>query len=155
MQPIAAWLVARPQNAILGLAATMMLPFAQLFGGAVMALLVLHQGPARSALQALIASALLVAISLVVKTSAIQILANGLVTWLPVLLLASLLRHWRSLALTLQVSVIAAVVIMLAFYAAVPDPTAFWKSVLSAMAVVFAQMDLQGQADILLTQQDR
>ena len=154
MQTIAAWLVARPQNAILGLAATLMLPFAQLFSGAVMALLVLHQGPARSALQAIIASALLIVISLIVKTSAIQILANGLVTWLPVLLLASLLRHWRSLALTLQVSVIAAVVIMLAFYAAVPDPIAFWKLVLSEMAVVFAQMDLQGQADILLTQQD-
>jgi hypothetical protein len=154
VQPIASWLVARPQNAILGLAATLMLPFAQLFSGAVMALLVLHQGPAKSALHAVIASALLVVISLIVKTSAIQILANGLVTWLPVLLLASLLRHWRSLALTLQVSVIAAVVIMLAFYAAVPDPTAFWKSVLNEMALVFAQMELQGQADILLTQQD-
>jgi len=64
------------------------------------------------------------------------------------------LRRWRSLALTLQVSVVAAVAIMLVFYAAVPDPTAFWKSVLNEMALVFAQMELQGQADILLTQQD-
>ena len=81
-------------------------------------------------------------------------LANGLVTWLPVLLLASLLRHWRSVTLTLQVSVIVAVLIILAFFVVMQDPAEFWKTVLNELAPVFAQMGLQQQADVLLTQQD-
>lgn len=48
MRPIAAWLVARPQNAIIGLAGTLLLPFAQIISGTVMALLVLKQGDRKS-----------------------------------------------------------------------------------------------------------
>ena len=154
MKAIAAWLVARPQNAILGLAATLMLPFAQVFSGAVLAFLVLQQGPVRSTLQAVLAGALLAVIALVVNASAIQILANGVATWLPVLLLASLLRHWRSVNLALQASVIAAVLVMLVFFIAVPDATEFWKTVLTELSPIFAQMGFQQQADVLLTQQD-
>ena len=154
MQAIAAWLVARPQNAVLGLASTLMLPFAQIFSGALIAFLVLYQGPARSALQAVIAGALLAAIALIVNASAVEVLANGLVTWTPVLLLASLLRHWRSINLVLQISVILAVLVMLAFFVAIPDPTAFWKEVLTELSPVFAKMGFQGQADALLSQQD-
>jgi len=154
VQAVAAWLVARPQNAILGLAVTLMLPFPQIFSGAVMALLVLHQGPVKSVLQAALAAALLAVIALIVNASAMQMLANGFVTWLPVLLLASLLRHWRSVNLALQVSVIVAVLIMLTFFVVVADPTAFWKAVLTELSPVFAQMGFQEQADVLLTQQD-
>lgn len=154
LQPIAAWLVARPHNAILGLAGTLMLPFAQLLSGAVMVLLVLYQGPARATLEAIAASSLLAVIALLVSANPSQVLANGLVTWLPVLLLASLLRHWRSVTLTLQVSVIVAVLIILAFFTLVQDPLEFWKTVLSELAPVFAQMGMQQQAEVLLTQQD-
>lgn len=154
MHAIAAWLVARQQNAILGLACTLMLPFAQVISGAVLVFLVLHQGPARTTLQAILAGALLAAIALVVNSSAVQMLANGMVAWLPVLFLASLLRHWRSVNLALQVSVIAAVLMMLAFFVAVPDTIAFWKMVLTEWSAVFAKLGLQEQADVLLTQQD-
>ena len=40
MQPLAAWLVARPQNAVLGLAVTLLLPAPQLTSGVIMVLLV-------------------------------------------------------------------------------------------------------------------
>lgn len=154
MQAIAAWLIARPQNAVLGLASTLMLPFAQVFSGAVLAFLVLQQGPAKSTLQALLAGALLAVIALVVNASAVQMLLNGVATWLPVLLLASLLRHWRSINLALQISVIAAVVLMLVFFVVVGDATEFWKAVLTELSPVFAKMGFQEQADVLLTQQD-
>ena len=44
MQPLAAWLVARPQNAVIALAVTLALPFLHLFSGIFMVLLVLRQG---------------------------------------------------------------------------------------------------------------
>lgn len=154
LQPIAAWLVARPRNAVLGLAGTLMLPFAQILSGAVMVLLVLYQGPARAAAEAVTASVLLAAIALLVSAAPAQVLANGLVTWFPLLLLAGLLRHWRSVTLTLQVSVIVAVLIILAFFTLVQDPLEFWKTVLTELAPVFAQMGLQQQADLLLLQQN-
>lgn len=154
LQPIAAWLVARPRNAVMGLAGTLMLPFAQLLSGAVMVLLVLYQGPARATIEAIAATGLLAVIALLVSANPAQVLVNGLITWLPVLLLASLLRHWRSVTLTLQVAVIIAVLVILAFYMLVQDPLEFWKTVLNELAPVFAQMGLQQQAEVLLTQQD-
>ena len=44
---LAAWLVARPQNAVLGLAVTLLLPAPQLTSGVIMVLLVLAQGCGR------------------------------------------------------------------------------------------------------------
>jgi hypothetical protein len=154
VQRIAAWLVARPQNAVLGLAASMMLPFSQVVSGTVLAFLVLQQGPVRAMSQAFFAAGLLAAIALLTKASALQVIANGVVTWFPVLLLAGLLRHWRSVNLALQVSVIVAVLIMLAFFIATGDPTEFWKAVLTELSPIFAELGFQEQADALLTQQD-
>ena len=155
MRPIAAWLVARPQNAILGLAGTLMLPLAPILSGVVFVLLVLHQGPVRSVLYAAIALALLAAVSMIGKTPLIQIAANALGTWLPVLALAALLRHWRSIALTLQVSVIVGALAILAIFVVFGDPTVFWTEVLREIAPVFAQLGFQEQADVLLTRADQ
>ena len=110
VQPIAAWLVSRPQNAILGLAAAyiLFLPLAGIFSGAVIVLLVLHQGLRRAMIQALIAAAVLGLIALLTGGSAPQTSLLVLLNWLPAYILAALLGHWQSLALTLQVSVIVA-----------------------------------------------
>lgn len=132
----------------------MMLPFSQVVSGTVLAFLVLQQGPVRAMSQAFFAAGLLAAIALLTKASALQVIANGVVTWFPVLLLAGLLRHWRSVNLALQVSVIVAVLIMLAFFIATGDPTEFWKAVLTELSPIFAELGFQEQADALLTQQD-
>ena len=159
MQAIAAWLVARPQNAVLGLASSLALmlimPLAQLISGAVLAFLVLYQGPNRTMLQGLIAVAIVSAIALISGGLAGQVLAGALVTWTPVFLLAALLRKWRSVNLALQVAVIVAVVAMLAFFVLMPDAVAFWKSVLDAFSQIFSEAGLQEQADLLRTQQDQ
>ena len=85
MRPIAAWLVARPQNAVIGLAGTLLLlPFAQIISGTVMALLVFKHGPALAAIQGLIATAILAVISLLVSASVSHILANAMIIWVPV-----------------------------------------------------------------------
>ena len=48
MQAIAAWLVARPLNAVLALAATISLAYLSFLSGVVLVLLVLHKGTKRA-----------------------------------------------------------------------------------------------------------
>ena len=152
MQPIAAWLIARPLHAVLGLALTLVLPFAQVFSGAAIVMLVLYGGARTAALQGLIAIAVLAALSLVTGGSLPEVLVNGLFAWLPVFLLAWLLRRSRSLTLTLQVSAIAAMAVTLGFYIVVADPTAYWVAVLTDVAAAFREMGLTEQAGMIVAQ---
>jgi len=154
VQPIAAWLVARPLHAILGLALTLVLPLGQIFSGAAMVMLVLYGGPRKAALQGLIAMAALGALSLVTGGSVVEMSVNGLLAWVPVFLLAWLLRKSRSLTLTLQVSAIVAMVATLGFYVIVADPTAYWIAVLSELAKAFGDMGLSEQARLIAAQKE-
>jgi hypothetical protein len=152
MRPIASWLVARPQNAVIGLAGTLLLPFAQIISGTVMALLVFKHGAALAAVQGVIATAILAILSLVVSASVSQVLGNALVIWAPVILLVVMMRGWRSLTLTLQVTVIAAMVVTLGFYLSLGDPSVFWSEVLVRISDSFRDMGLEQHADILVEQ---
>ena len=156
MQPIAAWLISRPQNAILGLAATyvLFLPLAGIFSGAVMVLLVLHHGVRRAMMYALLAAAVLALMALLSGGLAPQMAFAALMSWLPAYVLAALLGKWRSLTLTLQVSVIAASVGLLGFYAVLGDPSVFWSSWLAdEAAMLFREMGLHEQAAALVENQ--
>jgi Predicted membrane protein (DUF2232) len=154
MRPIAAWLVARPQNAIIGLAGTLLLPFAQIISGAVMTLLVLKHGALPSTVQGAIAVAILTVSSLIISAPVSQVLANALVIWVPVMLLASLTRRGRSLTLSLQTSVIAAIVATVAFFVIVADPVAFWTDALAKLSETLRQMGLAQNAAVLYEQRE-
>ena len=143
MQAIAAWLVAGPQNAVLGLAVTLLLPAPQLTSGVIMVLLVLAQGPRLAIVEAAIAGTVLLTVSLIFGVSITSIAALMAGTWVPVLLLAAVLYKARSLTLVVQVSVIAAVLGMLAFYVIVADPVAFWQPYLTQMTELARQNNLQ------------
>jgi hypothetical protein len=154
MRPIASWLVARPQNAVLGLAGTLLLPFAQIISGTVMALLVFKHGPALAAVQGVVATAILAIISLLVNASVSQVLGNALLIWVPVILLVVMMRGWRSLTLTLQVTVILAMLVTLGIYAVLGDPNVFWGEVLMRISESFRDMGLVQHADILVEERD-
>ena len=156
MQPIAAWLVSRPQNAILGLVATyvLFLPFAGIFSGAVIVLLVLHHGARRAMMEALLAAAVLALMALISGSSAAQMAMAALINWMPAYVLAALLGHWRSLTLTLQVSVVVALAALLGIYAVLGDPTVFWSTWLADdAATLFREMGLHEQAATLVENQ--
>lgn len=149
MQGIAAWLVARPQNAVLALAVTLLLPAPQLTSGVILVLLVLAQGARLAGIETAVAAAALLTVSLFFGVSTASLLALMAATWLPVALLAVLLLRTRSLTLTLQVSVIAACVCLAGFYVIVADPAAFWQPYLVMMAEVFEQNNLQLNTELL------
>jgi hypothetical protein len=152
MRAIAAWLVARPQNAVIGLAGTLLLPFAQIVSGTMMALLVLKQGARTAAVPGVIAMTILALSSMIVGAPVSRVLANALVVWLPVMLLAAMMRRWRSLTLTLQVSVIAALAATLMFFAVLGDPAAFWTDVLTRLSESFRNLGFERHADVLYEQ---
>jgi hypothetical protein len=154
MRPIAAWLVARPQNAIIGLAGTLLLPFAQIISGTVMALLVLKHGPAPATVQGVIAMGILALSSLIISAPVSQVLANALIIWLPVMLLAALMRNWRSLTLTLQTLVIAAIVVTVGFFVVLGDPADFWADVLAGLSQAFRDMGFERNADVMYEQRE-
>lgn len=149
MQGVASWLVARPQNAVLGLAVTLLLPAPQLTSGVIMVLLVLGQGTKLAVIEASIAASVLLTVSLLLGISidSIAMLMAG--TWVPVLLLAVLLLGSRSLTLTMQVSVIVAILTMMVFYVVVADPVAFWQPYVDTMAELVKQNNLQLNTELL------
>jgi len=149
VQRLAAWLVARPQNAVMGLAVTLLLPAPQLTSGVIMVLLVLAQGMRQAVIEALVAAAALLTVSLIFSVSIASLVTLMAGTWVPVLLLALLLINSRSLTLTMQVSVIVAVVAMTGFYVVVTDPVAFWEPYLTTMAEIARQSGLEVNQELL------
>lgn len=153
-QPLAQWLVAKPLHSVLGLALTLLLPFAQIFSGAAITVLVLAKGFSQSLVLAAIAASLVAALSLATGADAVTILVNALMFWLPASLLAVLLARTRSLTLSLQVAAIAALAGTLAAQLMLGDPVAFWKEQIVQLAEAFSAMGLEEQAGMLLAQQD-
>lgn len=149
MQAIAAWLVSRPQNAVLGLAITLLLPAPQLTSGVIMVLLVLAQGTKLALIEVCIAASVLLTVSLLFGVSISSIVALMVGTWLPVFLFAALLSGSRSLTLTVQVSVIVAALAMLGFYVVVVDPVAFWQPYMTMMAELVEKNNLQLNLELL------
>ena len=149
MQAIAKWLVARPHNAVLGLAVTLLFPAPQLISGAVMVLLVLANGARLAMIEASVAAAILAVASLILGGTLTSVVVLVAGTWVPVVLLAVLLVTMRSLTLAVQVSVIVAVTLMLLFQVAVPDQAAFWQPYLDLMETVIRQNGLQLDTELL------
>jgi Predicted membrane protein (DUF2232) len=154
MQAVAAWLVARPQNAVLALAATISLAYLSILSGVVLVLLVLHKGPKRTVVDVALASGLLALVGFIAQVPLVTVLSGAVVMWLPAMLLGVLLLTTRSLTLTVQFSVIMAILAMLGFYLLVDDPVGFWRSILTTVVDVWRELGLTEQADLLDGQMD-
>jgi len=149
VQPLAAWLVARPQNAVLALAVTLVLPVLQILSGIIMVLLVLKQGVRLALIEGAIAGALLLLIALVAGLAPAQSLVAMATTWLPAIVLAGILQATRSLTLTLQVSVLVAAIVALGYYVVVDDLAVFWEPVITALLVWTRESNLHEQAQLM------
>lgn len=150
MQPIASWLVARPQNAIAILAATLVLPFRTMTSGATLVLLILHSGVQRVAVYAAIAAAFVVGVGFLTGLPVAVFLATAAAIWIPIGLLAMLMKSTRSLTLTLQVSVMLAMAAIVTFYVVLDDPAAVGRDWLEQMIAFFNEVGNTGQANMLL-----
>lgn len=133
MQPLAAWLVARPQNAVIALAVTLSLPVLHIFSGIFMVLLVLRQGWRPAVVEGLVAAAILALVYLLASVPVLQAVVAAVTTWVPAVVLALALKSTRSLALTMQLSALLAAVAVTALHISVADMTVFWEPVMAFM----------------------
>ena len=152
MQSVATWLVARPHNAVLALAGTLLLPVLHLLSGAIIVLLVLQRGVQLAGIVAGIAGVLLTVVAAVVGAPVGQVAFSIALTLVPSIMFGVLLQRTRSLTLTMQVSAILAAVAMLAFGITVSDPVAFWQPVMEEWQKLARDYGLQTQADFIATE---
>lgn len=153
MQPIAAWLNARPWHGVLGLAFTLLLPLSPVLSGLVMAHLVFSNELRAATVQGVAAAALLAALALVLGASVPQIVALAIATWLPVFVLAVLLKRCRSVTLMMQVTVVVAALGMLMFFAIVGNADDYWNGLLTDVIEILRENGRVEQADWLATSQ--
>jgi hypothetical protein len=149
MQPLAVWLVARPQNAVLVLAATLLLPVLQIVSGITMVLLVLRQGVRTAVIEGAVAGGLLVIVALVAGAPVDQVVGAVASIWVPAVLFALALQLTRSLTLTLQLSALLATAAVLVFYAVVDDLVAYWQPVLALLLDWARENELYEQAQLM------
>ncbi|MDH4125092.1 MAG: hypothetical protein OEW64_11595 [Gammaproteobacteria bacterium] len=136
MPSVAAWLLARPLNAGLALAMTMLMPGLATVSGAILVLLVVQQDLREVLLTVALAGLALLIVGLVSGGSPVVALIGIVTFWLPVLVLARILRITRSLTLALQASVIVALIGTGAFFALHDNPVEFWQDVIAANSVL-------------------
>ena len=148
MQPIAVWLVARPERAIFILIATFLLPITQIIGSAILVLLVLSQGLTRTAIVAGLAFAALLVLSLFTAVPATQVFEVALTIWLPGIALALLLQRMRSLTLLLQSTALIAMVVIVGLYVVLGDPAVYWRDILEQFAGIWRDAGLQEESEI-------
>ena len=140
MRDVAAWLVARPQNAVPVLGITLLIPILQPISGAILVLLVLAHGANGALRQAGIAAAFL-AIALMLSGMPWQnVVLIVTITWAPLFLLAWLMLATKSFALTMQFSAIVAVAAGVATGFLIDDAVQFWQPYTDAV------LDLVGQS---------
>ncbi len=150
MQPLAAWLVARPERAVFILIASFLLPITQILGSAILVLLVLSRGPGRAAVSAAFGFGAILALALVSKVPVSQLFQVVLTIWLPGMVLALLLQRMRSLTLLLQTTVLVAMVVIAGLYVVLGDPAAYWYAMLEHFAGVWRDAGLQQEAEIFV-----
>ena len=136
MPSVAAWLLARPQNAVFALAICMLMPGLATIGGAILILLGVQQELRKVLLTTALAGLVLFVVTLATGSSALLMLIGVVTFWLPILVLARIMRATKSLTLTLQVSVLLALFGCCAFFALSNDPVAFWQDVIKANPVL-------------------
>jgi len=154
MQAVAAWLVARPLNSVLALAATISLAWFSFLSGVVLVLLVLHKDFRVVAIDVVGAAVLMVVVGVIAQVPLTTVIVGAFAIWIPAMFLASVLKVTRSLTLTLQISVLIAVVATLGFFLLAGEPSEFWRVVLTSIVEVWREMGLTDQAALLDAEMD-
>ena len=132
MPSVAAWLLARPQNAVFALAFATLMPGMAMISGAILLLMVLQQDLRRATQAAVLAGIVVLVVFVALGSSPLQVLLQIASLWLPVFGLSVAMRTTRSLTLTLQLSVIMVLVGTCLFFVFVSDPVGFWREVIAA-----------------------
>ena len=109
---------------------SLVLPPLSYISGAIVALVTMRRGATEGAFIAFIAVLVLAAISLFTIGNAVLAIVFGLVVWLPVLILALVLRQTISLPMTLAVATLICGVTVIGFHLMVGSTVEWWQNML-------------------------
>ncbi len=142
MKVLAGYVMRSRASAIMIAAATavlsLLIPPVSYLSGAVVGLVTLRQG-SREGLLLVAAAGLLVAVpGLVTGDGGVVVLFSALV-WMPVWVLAVVLRHTISLPVTLLVAALFGVICVVVIHLLLADPVAWWREKLAALQPVLEQ----------------
>lgn len=112
---------------------SLLLPPASLLSSAAIALVTLRRGAHDGAFVMLTACAVGALMSIILLGNYIFALVYGVVLWLPIWIVAIILRESRRLSLVLELSVIFGAIIIVAAYLLIPDPSGLWRQILTAV----------------------
>ena len=132
----------RIQAAIFVIVSTLiclLLPPMVVFTNAAIALITLRKGWQQGSIYALLACATLAIVSVFLQQQASSGLLAGLLTWLPIVLIASVLAITQSWSKTLQLVLLVTVAGIILFHVIHPDAAAYWKPVLEQLKPLLAQ----------------
>ena len=132
----------RVQAAIFVVVSTLiclLLPPLIVFTNAAIALITLRKGWQQGIIYSLLACATLAIVSVFLQQQASSGLLAGLLTWLPIVLIASALAVTQSWSKTLQLVLLVAVAGIILFHVTYPDAAAYWKPVLEQLKPLLAQ----------------
>jgi hypothetical protein len=133
---------------------SLLFPPASVLSSAVVALVTLRNGPAAGGLVLVLASAACGLLAQLLFGGAVPVIGFTLLMWLPVWMLALVLRFSRSLEWSLVASLLLGVVVIAGQYAQVDNPVEQWRSLLEpfTQSLVDAQLvDLARKGELIET----
>jgi hypothetical protein len=114
------------------------IPLVSILSGALVSLIILTQGPGPGLRVIAVAVAGVTALSYALVNSALFGITFGLVQWLPLVILAEILRRSQSLSLALVVGMVLAMLAATLQYLLWPDAEVIWSEM---FAVVFSDLE--------------
>ncbi|MCG5533568.1 hypothetical protein LRF89_08965 [Halorhodospira sp. 9621] len=151
MKAFAAFILRGPFQAATVMVAAALLPLLSVLAAGALALVTLRDGLRQGVVVGAMAGAALFALMFAALGTGEPALRLILEQWVPVLLLAEVLRRSVSLPLTLLLWMGLGAVAVIGFHLVVPDPAAYWRSVVEAfLAVAGGEAELGGEAGVLL-----
>jgi hypothetical protein len=132
MRRFLAWLMSGRLPPIVTAAGLGVVPLLNLPSGAVVGLIALRRGALEGIVAAAGGAALLAALSALIGRSGMLPIVPVAVLWASVIVLALVLRHSRSLKLTIQIATLLGCLAVVAFFVDLGDPSRFWSAVLRA-----------------------
>lgn len=112
---------------------SLFIPLVSILSGAIVGLIILTQGLYSGARALLISIAGITVVSYLVTNSPVMGITLGLVQWVPMVILAELLRRTRSMSLTLMAGMFIAMLVVVGQYLFWPDIDQLWSQYLQVM----------------------
>lgn len=133
MQAVAAFILRGRQQAAALIVPAVLLPVLNLGSGAALALVTLRKGAQEGMLTLLLSTCLLLILSMWLFGSTVPAIVLVATLWLPLWILAGILRHTISLAVTLQSALALALLAVLGFSLVIGDVTGWGQELLERL----------------------